>query len=97
LLENEGQVRVRLKDGNIVLRGGAGLGKVGGDGAVAVTPAGIEEKLNRLNHQYEPRRIWLYSFSQSDYSVHGWFRERGWRHAFQSIGGLFSLDLYVKN
>lgn len=94
-LENEGQVRVNR------LAGGTGV--QGGETATAtrnpdnaVTSEGIERKLGHLVARHGASRVWLYSFADRDYAVHGWFGDRGWRRAFQSIGDVFALDLYSR-
>lgn len=60
------------------------------------TEKDIHDKFERLDRMFHPKRIWLYGFSNRDYTVHHWFMDGGrWRHAFTAIGPIFIVDLYV--
>jgi len=85
LVENESQVRGYRPHEQVAAS----------DGTV-VTREAVWRKLNRLDEQYGPERVWLYSFNEADTEVHGWFSEYGWRRAEASLGPMFSLDLYVR-
>jgi uncharacterized membrane protein len=85
-LENESQVRgYRLGEGV----------ELPDDGR-RFTEAAVHRKLDRFVELYDPGRIWVFGVRADERQVHGWFADRGWRHAFPSLGPLFQLDLYVR-
>jgi 4-amino-4-deoxy-L-arabinose transferase-like glycosyltransferase len=61
----------------------------------SATTAEINQKLDRLQKLYHPKRVWLYGFSQKDQVVHIWFSDHHFRHGFRSIGDIFRVDLYA--
>ncbi len=59
------------------------------------TKAQAHLQLDRIDQlQNRPERFWLYGMRTDDLLVHTWFDSEQWRHAFQSISGLFLLDMY---
>lgn len=94
LLEIESQIRRSNIYAKFSVVGGASAFTKLGMAREGTFSKGVQDKLSRLNERYEPARVWLYGFGPGDSVVHEWFINRGWRHAFSAIPGVFKLDLY---
>ncbi|MBX4205133.1 MAG: glycosyltransferase family 39 protein [Candidatus Doudnabacteria bacterium] len=55
-----------------------------------------ESKISNLDKINRPGRVWLYGFSESDFTVHHWFNHRNWRHVYRNLGNVLRVDLYER-
>ncbi|OGE82900.1 MAG: hypothetical protein A3B10_02460 [Candidatus Doudnabacteria bacterium RIFCSPLOWO2_01_FULL_44_21] len=51
-------------------------------------------KTEKLVQLHSPKRVWLYAFGPTDYSIHAWFNARGWHQDFWNFTSLSRPGLY---